>query len=178
VGSFNHEARPFRHRDDIRLDLTSTRCGAVAGGRVESGVVGVEYMPIQDALDQIRTSTNMDEDQWREIEDMVRARIAGEGATIAGVSSEPDEPWTMPRTGKFLTQHDIARVLGLPAVNVRVWNNRGKLPKPSGYVGKRPMWLRSEIRQWCEELNELRCGVGSRPSWTGPHATGSRTVQE
>jgi predicted DNA-binding transcriptional regulator AlpA len=116
---------------------------------------------VDEALEMVRLATNMDEDQWREIEDMVRARIAGDGGTIAGVSSEPDEPWTMPTTGKFLTQHDIARVLGLPAVNVRVWNNRGKLPKPSGYVGKRPMWLRSEIRQWCEELNELRCGVGS-----------------
>jgi predicted DNA-binding transcriptional regulator AlpA len=117
----------------------------------------MEYDNVRDAIELIRERTDLTDDQWDILEQMVRDRANGQvPSTRTTEKMAQNEAWTMPRTAKYLNRADIAKVLGSPAITIYKWSERGKLPKPDAVIGTRPAWTRSTVKRFCAELVELR----------------------
>jgi len=108
----------------------------------------------------VREASNLSDDSFDDLRQTVRYRLAACAWTTNAVegSTTPDvsEPPTQSQIPSFCGQAEFARILGLPAINVRMWRQRGKLPQPTDYVGNRPVWSRRVVREFCRELTVLR----------------------
>ena len=106
-----------------------------------------------EVLAQVREASNLTDAEYDDLCQIVTYRL-GVSATRP-VCGAPAQSWDMPKVSSWLSQHDLAKVLGIPAVNVRQWNARGKLPTPDDHVNGRPVWSRKRVKQFCDELAEL-----------------------
>ena len=48
----------------------------------------------------------------------------------------------------LLTYDLVSKRLGVDVRTLRVWLNRGRLPKPDLYIGNRPIWYPQTIDRW------------------------------
>lgn len=108
------------------------------------------------ALSTVRSASNLSAEEVKALERAVWARSGLDLPTTPTVCEAHSEPWSMPQTQPWLTQHEIAEVLRLPPGTVRQWHNRRKLPKPSHRIAGRPVWSRKRIEAWCGGLLELQ----------------------
>jgi hypothetical protein len=109
-----------------------------------------------DALTTIRQQSNMSDREYDSLVESCVSRANGPvPSTTPTVCGAPAASWNAPKMGSWLTQHDLAKVLGIPPVNVRQWQIRGKLPTPDDHVNQRPVWSRKTVKRFCENLCQL-----------------------
>lgn len=56
----------------------------------------------------------------------------------------------------LLTMPDIAQMLGVKQVTIRVYLHRGQMPPPDGRLGRTPWWERETIETWARERKGKR----------------------
>jgi len=57
---------------------------------------------------------------------------------------------------------EIAEALGTDPAKVRVWKQRGHLPKPDAELAMGPVWFAATIEPWIKKRVELMFGSGGR----------------
>ena len=110
-------------------------------------------MTLTEALATIKAQSDLTDAEYKDLCQIVANRLVP--STTQPVCGAPEQSWSMPKVSSWLTQHDLAKVLGIPAVNVRQWQIRGKLPQPDDHVNGRPVWSRKRVREFCDDLVEL-----------------------
>jgi hypothetical protein len=116
---------------------------------------------LRSLLDIIRTTSNLTDAEFGELVRACELRSDNPGLPtstdpVCGAHSEPHST----QMGAFLGQIEISKVLGISDACVRQWYRRGRLPAPSDYVGRRPVWSRKTVAVWCEGLAELASSSG------------------
>lgn len=115
---------------------------------------GPEVSDFELLIDQIHTATAMSDAQWSEVIASVQARFALVPTPTGPDCGAPEQSERAQKLSSWVTQAELARVMGIPAVNVRQWHARGKLPKGER-VGNRTVWSRKTARRFLDDLAEL-----------------------
>jgi hypothetical protein len=116
---------------------------------------------IDDALDTVRMMSNLTDAEYAELvricHDRANGVVVGTTLTFSGPENEAEsvDPGQLNGIPAFITQHELAGILGVPAGTCRQWKQRGKLPEPDELISGRPCWARATVRRFADELRQL-----------------------
>ena len=113
-----------------------------------------------EALTTIREQSNLSDDEWSELCEVVANRLdPSTTRTVSGAQNEAQsDHQAITGLSAWMTRGDLARALGVPLDHVKKWHARGKLPKPDEMVGNRAVWSRRTVKLWAQELTRLANG--------------------